>query len=121
MARYIYLNVNPDQQKVSDCVTRAIHFTTGIPYSQVRKDLYYTGKLFKCEKLCMCCYRHYIEQILGCKPVNCDGMTLEEFADKNKKGTYLVRMNGHISSVDNGDCYDIWDCRQEPLTDAWKV
>lgn len=121
MAEFIYLNVNPDKKRVSDCVTRAIHFTTGIPYEDVRKKLYYTARLFNCEKLCMCCYRHYIEKVLGCQYVNCDGETLESFADKHKDGKFLVRMNGHISSVVNGNCYDIWDCRDEFLTDAWKV
>ena len=40
MADYVYLNVNPDNMTVSDCVTRAIHTTTGIPYSNVRKMLF---------------------------------------------------------------------------------
>ena len=119
MAEFVYLNVNPDKREISDCVTRAIHFCTQIPYSEVRRKLYYTAKLFNCDKLCMSCYRHLIEQVLKCIPVDCDDMTLEEFADRNNNGVFLVRMAGHISSVVDGKCYDIWDCRDEILTDAW--
>lgn len=121
MADFIYLNVNPDKKKISDCVTRAIHFTTGIPYNKVRQKLYYTAKLLDCEKLCMCCYSFLIENVLKCKRVNCDNMTINDFARHYPYGTYLVRMNGHISSLFNGTCYDIWDCRDQVLTDAWQV
>lgn len=121
MAEFVYLNVNPDRKKISDCVTRSIHFTTGIPYNEVRQKLYHTAKLLDCEKLCMCCYSFFIENVLKCKRVNCDNMTIHDFAKHYPYGTYLVRMEGHISSLVNGTCYDIWDCRNQVLTDAWQV
>jgi hypothetical protein len=48
-------------------------------------------------------------------------MTVEEFADNNPYGTYLVRMNGHISTVIDNCIYDIFDCRKAILTNAWKI
>jgi hypothetical protein len=121
MARFVYYNRNPDGEKESDCVTRAISLATGLSYPQIRKKLYYTAKLLDCEKLCNCCYSFLIERVFNCKPVNCDGMTVNDFANIHPVGVYLVRMRGHISTIWNGDVVDIWDCRDCELTNAWQV
>ena len=121
MAKYKFLNVNPDKQKEFDCVTRAISFCSGLPYNIVRKKLFHTSRLLDCDKLCVCCYKFFIEKVLNCKPIKCYGMTVNEFADLHPLGTYLVRMDGHISSVKNNCVYDIFDCRDLELTDAWKI
>lgn len=121
MARFVYLNVNPDGNKESDCVTRAISLSTGVDYADIRKKLYHTAKLLDCEKLCNCCYSFLIERVFNCRPVNCDGMTVNDFANIHPLGVYLVRMQGHISTIWNGDVVDIWDCRDCELTNAWQV
>lgn len=122
MADYVYLNVNPDKKRISDCVTRAITLTTGIPYSKVRKMLFHTAKLLGCEKLCVMCYKFLIEDVLKCRRVNCDGMYPDDFANLHNDGTYLLRMNGHINCCIDGKIYDIFDSRYyDFLTDAWKV
>ena len=118
---FVYLNVNPDKQKESDCVTRAIKLATGLPYDEVRRKLYHTSKLLGCEKLCVCCYKFLIEEVFKLRRVNCDNMTVAEFSCINPYGIYLVRMNGHLSTIINGKVYDIFDCRSELLTDAWEV
>ena len=122
MVEYVYLNVNPDKKKISDCVTRAITLTTKLPYSKVRKMLFHTAKLLGCSKLCVMCYKFLIEDVLKCKRVNCDGMYPADFGELNPKGTYLLRMNGHIVALKDKKIYDIFDSRyMDFLTDAWKV
>lgn len=121
MAKFTYYNINPDGERRSDCVTRAISLASGLSYKEVQEKLFYTSKLLNCEKLCVCCYRHLLDDVLKYKRVDCDGFMLGEFADTHPNGTYLVRMNGHISCIIEGTIYDIWDCRREWLTDAWKV
>lgn len=122
MAKYVYYNHNPDGEKVSDCVTRAISLSTNIPYSRVRKMLFHTAKLLGCEKLCVMCYKFLIEDVLKCKRVNCDGMYPNDFANLHPDGTYLLRMNGHIVACIGGCVYDIFDSRfMDFLTDAWRV
>lgn len=88
---------------------------------EIRKKLYHTAKLLNCEKLCVCCYRHLIEDVIKCKSVPADGMTVDEFANSHNQGTYLIRMSGHLSCIIGGIVYDIWDCRDEFVTDAWRV
>lgn len=121
MAKFIYYNRNPDGNKENDCVTRSISLASGLPYPTIRKKLFHTSRLLNCEKLCVCCYKHLLDDVFKYKRVNCDNMTVNDFADLHYKGTYIVRMNGHISCIINGNVYDIWDCRNHLLTDAWKV
>lgn len=121
MSKFSYYNINPQGDRVSDCVTRAIALASGLDYQEVRDKLRYTAKLLNCDKLCVCCYRHLLDDVLKYQRVDCDGYSLGGFADKHPYGVYLVRMNGHISCLIDGTVYDIWDCRDEWLTDAWKV
>ena len=122
MARIKYFNANPDGERVSDCVTRAISVSCKIPYSRVRKMLYHTAQLLGCEKLCVMCYKFLIEDVLKCKRVNCDGMFPDDFANLHPKGTYLLRMNGHICCCIGGVIIDSFDSRfMDFLTDAWKI
>ena len=121
MAKYIYYNVNPQGERKNDCVTRAISLCCQLPYKTVRKKLFHTAKLLNCDKLCVCCYKHLLDDVFKFQRVNCDGLTVEEFADKYPNGRYLVRMGGHISTVIDNCIYDIFDCRDLWLTDAWKV
>lgn len=69
----------------------------------------------------MTCYSFMIQEVIGGVPKNCDGMTVEEFADRNPVGTFLVRMPEHISTIIDGCVYDIFDCRNKMLTNAWEI
>jgi hypothetical protein len=121
MASFRYYNVSPDGEHKNDCVTRAISLASGMPYAETRKKLRSVATLFDCERICMSCYKHLIENVLYCKPLDCDGMTVEEFADMHPYGVYLVRMNQHISCIIDNTIYDIFDCREHLLTNAWQV
>ena len=121
MARFVYYNINPDGKKASDCVTRAISLATGLSYPQIRKKLYHSAKLFDCSPLNVDCYAHLLEDVFKFPQIETFGMTVGEFADTHPYGIYLVRMNGHISTVWWGDVVDIWDCRGSHITNAWKI
>ena len=120
MARFVYYNNNPRGLTVNDCVTRAITLGSDLPYEEVKEKLWLTASLFNCDKLCKFCYSRFIETVLGYPQVNCDEMTIGEFADKNPFGKYLVRIQGHLTTVVNGDVWDIWDCRDEFCDIAWQ-
>ena len=121
MARFVYFNKNPDGERESDCVTRAISLATGIQYAEIRKKLFHTSKLYGCPRLTLCCYSHLLDDVLKLERVSGEGMSVGEFADAHPYGTYLVRMGGHISTIVDNCIYDIWDCRREWVTDAWRV
>jgi hypothetical protein len=122
MANFCYLNVSPDKSKHrNDCVTRAISLASGLPYSKVRKKLYHTAQLLDCEKLCVSCYTHLIEKVLCAVPKNCDYMTVNDFAEIHPQGTYLLRMNGHITTLIDYTVFDLFDCREYFITNAWEI
>ena len=121
MARFVYYDRNDDKVSRNDCVTRAISLACGLPYSTIRKKLRYTARLLDCCKLCVSCYEFLIREVIGGTPVNCEGMTINDFAELHPQGTYLLRMDGHITTLIDFTLYDIFDCRNHRITNAWKI
>lgn len=121
MANYVHYIHNDDKVTRNDCVTRAISLASGLPYSTVRQKLRYTARLLDCEKLCWSCYNFFLTQVLGYRQVNCDGMTVGEFADLHPNGIYLIRIDQHLTTVIDGDSYDTFDCRHRDCHIAWAV
>lgn len=75
-----------------------------------------------CEELTCNCYSNLIEDVFGYEPVFVPyDITVGEFAKTHRQGIYLVRMDGHISVIMNGKSYDVFDCTNEMLTNAWRV
>ena len=121
MAQFRYWNENPQGEHHNDCVTRAITLASGIPYAKIRKKLFHAAKLLGCSKLCHLCYEFLLSDVLGYRQVNCDGMSIAEFADLHPQGTYLIRIDGHLTTIINNTLYDIFDCRNSYCDIAWKV
>ena len=122
MAKFRYYNRDEDNVLRNNCVTRAISLASGMSMGETRRKLRCVATLFDCyPRICLSCYKHLIENVLYYKPLNCDGMTVEEFADMHPIGTYLVRMNQHISIIIDNTIYDIFDCREHLLTNAWEA
>lgn len=121
MSSFRYWNENPQGETRNDCVTKAIVLASKLPYSTVRKKLFHTAKLLDCTKLCPTCYSFFINQVIGGVPTNCEDMTVGRFADEHPNGTYLIRIDGHLTAVIDNVCYDIWDCRNRICDMAWKI
>lgn len=116
-----YHNVNPLSLTESDCVTRAISLATGYSYAEIKDKLYYISQLLDCERLCVCCYQHLLDDVFKYDKVYCTGLTVREFSERHPDGIFLIRMEGHLSVLSNGIIYDIWDCSDEVLTDVWLI
>lgn len=117
---FVFYNNNPNQLIENDCVTRAIALISGKDYEEVSEDLFRTSKLFKCERLCICCYENLLNYVYKYQKIEeAIGLTIGEFAEKFPNGKYLTRVNGHLSAVCDGKIFDIWDCSNEIITDCW--
>lgn len=121
MARYVYYNRNPDGKKVEDCVTRAISLAMDMDYYEVAKKLRLTASLWGCDKLCLSCYHHLLDDVFRLKRIYVDGMTVEEFAETHPYGRYILRCPSHLLAVIDGTDYDIFNSTNMEITDAWKV
>ena len=119
MDKFRYLNLNPVGIEEEDCVTRAIALASGRNYFEIREKLELTANLLDCEKFCVCCYEHLLDNVFKYKRVKTKGMTIEQFAKMHPKGRYLIRIEGHLTCLWNGCIYDLWDCRDRVATHAW--
>lgn len=118
---YKYINLNPYGEKDNDCVCRAISLALNENYFDIKDKLYYISKLFNCEELCVCCYKHLLNNVYGLPKVYCRNMTANDFSNEHPYGVYILRMDGHCSCAIDNCLFDIWDCRDEILTDVWQV
>lgn len=121
MAEFRYLNIEPNKAIKEDCVVRAIALASNSSYELIKRKLWLAGELYDCDCLCRFCYEHLIEDVLGYRKMNCEDLTVGEFADRHPFGTYLVRVPNHLSCLIDGVNYDLWDTRNERCDICWKV
>lgn len=117
-----FLNLQPLGRLEEDCVTRAISLATGEDYTTIQDKLYYIGKLFECEQLCVCCYKHLLDYVYNCTRIEAvQGMTINEFLKTFPHGVYLIRVSGHLTCVIDGEIIDTWNCADKIVDIVWLV
>ncbi len=122
MARYDFLNLNPLGAMELDCVNRAIALALNEDYDTIKRKLELVGELFECEKLCVCCYKFLLDEVYGLERIEeYAGLTIEEFSKHCPKGTYLIRVDQHLTVLVDNTVFDIWDCRDEIVRIVWVV
>lgn len=122
MTNFYYYNVNPYKDVEGDCVTRAISMATSIPYKAVSKLLTITAEENSCDRLCVCCYHHLLEDTLGYRVIFPKKLkTVEDIALEYPNNIVIVRIEGHLTACMYGVCVDIWDCTKEEVDCFWIV
>lgn len=116
-----YTNVNPLDLTEEDCVTRAIALGSGLSYAEVQDKLYYISKLLDCEKLCVCCYHHLLDNVLGYDRLPCKNLTVGEVAEMYDDCILLIRIQGHLTCSVFGVIHDLWDCSNSYADIVWLV
>lgn len=116
-----YTNINPLSIKESDCVTRAIALASGYSYGEIQNKLYYISKILDCDKLCVCCYHHLLDDVFEYDRLPCDGYTVGEIADMYDDCVLLVRIEGHLTCIEYGIIKDLWDCSNSYADIVWLV
>lgn len=119
---YQFKNVNPLGAKELDCVTRAITGALDLNYYEVKNKLELVGALFECEKLCVCCYKFLLDNVYNLERIEeYQGLTIKEFMKYNPYGTFIIRVDGHLTHCKDGVIYDIFDCGNEIVDLVWIV
>jgi hypothetical protein len=122
MARYKFLNLNPLGKRELDCVCRAISLGVDEDYYKVQHKLSLIGDLFECEKLCVCCYKHLLDNVYNLERIEgYHGFTINEFLEHEPYGTFIIRVDGHLTAAIDSVVYDLWDCRDETVDIVWRV
>lgn len=116
-----FVNLNPLSDIELDCVCRAITNVTGRDYYDIEKKLCEIASLFECEQLCVCCYKFLLDYVFGFKRIEeYQGRPIKEFLEDVRYGTYLVRIEGHLSCIRNGYIEDTWDCSNWKIDIIWQ-
>lgn len=117
MANFIYYNPNPVNQKVDDCVVRAIAAATRQDWDSVYIGLVFQGFIIKDMPANNYVWGNYLRSkgfIRRIIPNTCpDCYTVENFADDHPIGTFVLGTGSHAVAVIDGDVYDTEDSRKE--------
>lgn len=116
-----YLNLNPLSLREEDCVTRAISLASGHSYSEIQDKLYYISELLDCDKLCVCCYSHLLDNVFNYERLPARNKTVGEIAEMYDDCILLVRIEGHLTCVVYGVIRDLWDCSASYADIVWLV
>ena len=107
MARYEFLNINPLGEIEEDCVCRAISLALQEDYYVIQNKLNLVGNLFDCSSLCVCCYKFLLDNVYNLDRIEeYQNYTIEEFAKSNPFGTFIIRIEGHLTCLIDNTCYD---------------
>lgn len=120
---FVYTNPNPaDQQIVGDCVVRAVAIALDVDWDEAyillllegykQKDMPSSDRVW-ISLLQSSGFR--LHSMPAC--VNNSCWTVGQFSeDKSfRKGTFTIGTGGHAVTVIDGDIYDTWDSRNEPV------
>lgn len=117
-----YYNANPRQRKVNDCTVRAISKATGQTWDEAYDDL----SNFAQVQCIMPDEVEYIDEFLerNFKRIYSsrkERITVNEFLEKNPKGTFLITMAGHITCAIDGCIYDTFDPSERYVWQVFEV
>lgn len=118
-------NNHPKCLITNDCVVRAISKAFDREYLEVRRELNRIKREegFNSYKVSEFIYKYLsdYERIKIKAEKGKPRVKGYDFIELYPKGTYIVSMAGHLSVIDDGVLYDLWDCRYRSVYTAWKV
>lgn len=122
MSDFAYYNANIFGIEDEDCVTRAIHLGTKLPYNAITKLLDMTAYYFDCDRLCINCYGRLLSEIFN-YPIRYSDFkeTVSQVAKKYPYNTLIIRVDGHLTSSIMGVIADTWDCGEKLVDCYWIV
>ena len=103
-------------------MTRAITLAFNESYYRIQERLRSNSDLFECDTLYVGCYSHLLDDVHKLHRVyGVEGMPISDFLYTHPKGTYLIRVDQHLTCARDGIIYDIWDCTDEIIDIVWEV
>lgn len=109
-------NENPANNRVGDCVIRALSTATKQDWIKTYAELCVQGLMF-CDLPssnavwgAYLAHKGYSRKII---PNACNCYTVEDFCKDHSQGTYILGTGTHALTVIDGDYYDSWDSGNE--------
>ena len=119
-----YLNLNPSQKIVGDCVVRAIALATGDNWDKTYIGLSILGFLHKDVFTSNSVWGAYLMQN-GFEryaiPNTCpECYSISDFAAEHPEGLYVLATGTHVVTVIDGTIYDTWPSGDQVPQFYWK-
>ena len=122
---YKYTNPHPQGKNVGDCVVRAISTTMNKDYLECRRALNQAKRelghaSYKDTKFLydyLKAYPRLIFKAIKGEP----RIKGSDFCELHPKGTYILKMAGHITACIDGVILDTWDCSYRSVYTAWEI
>ena len=123
---YEYINVNPKDKFVGDCVVRAIALACGQTWEETVREMtelgIKKGMVLNDRKL----YPLYLKskgfvQMLEPRNFNGTKMTVKEWLDNNHlSGNIVINVGSHhVSCIIHNKVRDTWDCSHDTMHKWW--
>lgn len=121
---YIFFNPNPSNQRVGDCVIRAISKATGNDWEKTYIDIACEGLKYYDMPSSNYVWGMYLKRN-GFRqhpiPNICPSCTtVEMFSNTHKHGTYVLACQNHVVASVDGDFFDSWDSGEEIVLYYWQ-
>ena len=117
---FVYFNANPNDERIGDCVIRAMSLALNIDYDTILKLLVNNAKYFNCDLLVKDCYAKLLDD-LGYKCYDGRGYTVKEIAEDFFNKKLLLRIDGHLTCAMYGDIFDTWNTSSEMVDCFWII
>lgn len=120
-----YYNPNPLKKETGDCVVRAICKATEKDWDVVFGELCKLAFDHKAMPNDDEVWKDYLKnnEFIEHKVSNKKGTkrpTVQSFAEKNKSGTFILRVANHIVTCQDGYFFDLWDCGDKSVYGYWE-
>lgn len=114
---YIYYNPNPSRRKTVDCTIRAICLLTGQDWETVYLGTVTQGLIDHDMPSSDAVWGRYLYNLGYTRyaiPNTCPYCyTVKDFSNDHMVGTFLLKTQGHVVTVKDGDYYDTGDSGDE--------
>lgn len=114
-----YFNKNSHNNFIDDCVIRCISTLTNRTWREVYDEM----SRLAGDKGLMFDNVEFVEEYLDRRynRIRHKSITVGEFTKEYSRGKYAVTMDGHITSIIDGDIIDTFDCSNRVMRCAWRV
>lgn len=119
---FTYTNPHPKGiRTLGDCVFRAIALATGKTWLEVYDDLVALGREQLAPPTDKVTYATYLDRRADRIDVMKGGkrLTPSDLAKRKDGKTYVVRVAGHLATVQGGKVRDTWDCGAKSAYVIW--
>lgn len=118
-------NAHPKGIKTTDCVVRAISTSVNTDYNTCRREMNQLKRewgftSYKDTKFLYKYFEGYPRLIF--KAIKGEPRIKgTDFTMLHPKGTYVLKMTGHVTCCKDGVILDTWDCSYRSVYTAWEI